>query len=82
MFRVELGFDTEHLDSEMLERLGEETDRIFESRNMPCESRDVGRRVYTGTGNDKTDFGQLWVALCKIKRNTANFRFSNRGQVV
>jgi hypothetical protein len=62
MFRVELGFDTNNLD---VEEICERTDEIFAKHNMPCESKTVGRRVYTGTG-DKNDFGKLWAAIFDI----------------
>ena len=65
MFRVELSFDSDRLDQDILERLYAKTDEIFESEDLNCVDRDIVR-VYEDKGR-KQDYGHFWAALFALK---------------
>lgn len=66
MFKVEIKFDTIKLNSEAVERISSETDKIFAVRNLPCQHKDFGESVYTDSGS-QNDYGKFWAAFFALK---------------
>lgn len=68
MFKVELCFDTDHIEQKVLDGMCAETDAIFEGENLRCSEKKKGRRVYLDCGS-KQDYGRFWAAIFALKDN-------------
>lgn len=65
MYRVALKFDMS-LDKTELEAICLQTDEIFESENISCEERELGKRVYVSSEENQA-FGRIWAAIFDVK---------------
>lgn len=68
MHRVELSFDSDRLEQDVLERLYKKTDEIFESEDLNCIDRRLVR-VYADKGR-KQDYGRFWDAIFALKESS------------
>lgn len=67
MPKIELSFDTDRLGQDVLKRLYAMTDEIFESEDLKCVDRGVGR-VYEDRERKK-DYGRFWAAIFALKES-------------
>lgn len=70
MYKLELSFDTNALDTDSLEKMCEQTDKIFEQEDLTCTKRQPGRRIYLDRGR-KQDYGRFWAAIFALKSSAA-----------
>ena len=68
MYKVEIKFDTRNLMPADVDRICEETDRIFEREDLSCVNRQPGMRVYLDCGR-KQDYGRFWAAIFALKNS-------------
>lgn len=66
MYKVEIKFDSDNLTPDDMDRICEQTDRIFEREDLDCANREPGRRVYLDRGR-KQDYGRFWAAIFALK---------------
>lgn len=66
MYKVEITFDTNELAQDEVEKMCEQTDRIFEREDLNCAVREPGKRVYLDCGR-KEDYGGFWAAIFALK---------------
>ena len=67
MLKVKLSFDTDRLEQDILEQLYDKVDEIFESEDLKCVDRGVGR-VYEDRERKK-DYGRFWAAIFALKES-------------
>ena len=67
MPKIELSFDIDRLGQDVLKRLYDMTDEIFESEGLKCVDRGVVR-VYEDRGRKK-DYGRFWAAIFALKES-------------
>lgn len=68
MYKIELSYDSERLEQDVLEQLYAKTDRIFESEDLNCVDKQAVR-VYEDKGR-KQDYGRFWAAIFALKEST------------
>ena len=66
MYKAELEFNTNMMDSDTLERVYAKTDEIFAQEDLTCADKTPGRRVYQDKGR-KQDYGRFWAAFFALK---------------
>ena len=68
MYKVELSFDPNGLDQEVLDKLYAKTDEIFASEDLECLDK-LPIRVYIDKGR-KQDYGRFWAAIFALKESS------------
>lgn len=66
MYKVELSYDMEKLDTETINKMCAKTDEIFESEDLECTNRQPGKRTYLDRGRSQ-DYGRFWAAIFALK---------------
>ena len=69
MYKVELKFDDRVLSQSDIEKLYEETDKIFAKEDLSREDGWANKRVYLDRGR-KQDYGRFWAAIFALKNST------------
>lgn len=68
MYKVEIKFDIHNLTMDDMDRICEQTDRIFEREDLNCADKKPGIRVYLDRGREQ-DYGRFWAAIFELKNS-------------
>ena len=66
MYKVEIKFNPSNLTPDDMDRICEQTDRIFAEEDLDCAGREPGMRIYLDRGR-KQDYGRFWAAIFALK---------------
>lgn len=66
IYKLELSFDTEVLDTDTVNEMCAKTDEIFAHEDLNCVEQQVGKRTYLDKGR-KQDYGRFWAAIFALK---------------
>lgn len=73
MYKVEIKFNPNNLTPDDMDRICEQTDRIFEEEDLDCAGREPGMRVYLDRGR-KQDYGRFWAAIFAAEKCGGDFK--------
>ena len=66
MYKLEVKFDTKNLTPGDVDKICQQTDRIFEKEDLNCSEKQPGQRVYLDRGR-KHDYGIFLAAIFALK---------------